>query len=359
MYVGVRSVKRSVLSAAGMSLAGLCVLSLTACGSSGTSSASSSASGGSLAGQTITVYSGQHEQTMGALVKDFTTRTGIKVQLRSGDEAELANQLLVEGPASPADVYVSENPQTLTTLEEKGRLAKVDASTLAAVPAGDSSAQGDWIGVSAREAAFVYNTGKLTAAQAPTSVKDLATAAWKGKLGIAPSETDFTPIVTLMIKTEGEAATKTWLQGLKDNGKVYDSNEDLVAAVNRGEVEAGVIDHYYWYRLRDEQGASNIHSAMSYFAQGDPGALVDVSGAGVLASSRHQAAAQAFLTYLVSKPAQQIVATSESYEYPLLAGVADTRLTRSFQQAGPVDSAASLGDGKQALALMQNVGLLS
>jgi iron(III) transport system substrate-binding protein len=344
-----------------MSLAGLCVLSLSACGSSGSSAATSAstASGASLAGQSITVYSGQHEQTMDKLVKDFTAKTGVKVNLRSGDEAELANQLLVEGPASPADVYVAENPPALTMLDGKGRLAKVQKGTLAAVPATDSSAQGDWVGLSAREAAFVYNTGKLTAAQAPTSIKDLASAAWKGKLGIAPSETDFTPVVSLMIKQSGVDVTKTWLQALKDNAKVYGSNEDLVAAVNRGEVQAGVIDHYYWYRLRDEQGTANTHSAMAYFAKGDPGALVDVSGAAVLSSSKHQAAAQAFLAYLVSKPAQQIIATSESYEYPLLAGVTDTHLTRTLDQSGPVASPADLGDGKQALQLMQSVGLLS
>jgi iron(III) transport system substrate-binding protein len=358
VFVGVRSMKRSVVTTAVASLAGFCVLSLSACGGSA-SSVSSSGSSGPIKGQTITVYSGQHEQTMDALVKDFTARSGVKVQLRSGDEAELAQQLLVEGPASPADVFVSENPPTLTTLEEKGSLARVDASTLGAVPAADSSAKGDWVGLSARSAVFVYNTGKLTAAQAPTSVTALASAFWNGKLGIAPSETDFTPIVTRMIQMKGLSATTAWLKALKANGKVYDSNEDLVAAVNRGEVAGGVIDHYYWYRLRDEQGASNIHSALAYFAPGDPGSLVDVSGAGVLASSHHQAAAQAFLAYLVSKPAQQIIATSESYEYPLLPGVTDIRLARTLQQAGPVDSAAQLGDGSQAIQLMQSLGLLS
>ncbi|MEZ0069558.1 iron(III) transport system substrate-binding protein [Streptacidiphilus sp. MAP12-20] len=354
MSVDVRSVQRSTVAL----LVGLSALSLTACGSSG-ASASSSSSGGSLTGQSITVYSGQHKQTMSALVTDFTARTGVKVQLRSGDEAELANQLLVEGPASPADVFVAENPPALTKLEGKGRLAKVNAATLAAVPAADSAGQGDWVGVSARQAAFVYNTGKLTAAQAPASVKDLASPAWKGKLGVAPSETDFTPIVTRMIKDQGVAATKTWLEALKADAKVYGSNEDLVAAVNRGEVSGGVIDHYYWYRLRDEQGTGNVHSALASFAKGDPGALVDVSGAAVLSSGRHQAAAQAFLAYLVSKPAQQIIATSESYEYPLLAGVQDSRLTRSLQDSGPVASAADLGDGSAALQLMQSVGLLS
>lgn len=331
-------------------------LVLTACGSGSTASGSG---GGSLKGQSITLYSGQHQQTVATLVKDFQSRTGIEVNVRSGDEAELANQILQEGPASPADVFFAENPPALTTLEEKGLLAKVGSSTLAAVPSGDSSAKGDWVGVSAREAVLAYNNGKLSAAQAPASVKDLASAAWKGKLGIAPSETDFAPIVTRMIKSDGEAATKSWLAGLKANGKVYDSNEDLVAAINRGEVEGGLIDHYYWYRLRDEQGASGIHSALAYFKPGDPGSLVDVSGAGILAKSKHQAAAQAFLTYLTSKPAQTIIATSHSYEYPLAAGVQNTKVSRPLKDAGAVVPASDLGDGKQALQLLQSVGLLS
>ncbi|GAA1878541.1 extracellular solute-binding protein [Streptantibioticus ferralitis] len=354
--VALRSAKRSaaVLAAIAASTS-----VLTGCGSSQATGNSSSASGGSIKGQSITLYSGQHAQTVDALVKDFQSRTGVKVNVRSGDEAELANQLLTEGSASPADVFLAENPPALTTLEQKGLLTKANASTLAAVPSGDSSPKGDWVGVSAREAAFVYNTGKLQAGQTPTSVKDLASSAWKGKLGIAPSETDFAPIVTRVIKAEGEGAAKAWLEGLKANSKVYGSNEDLVAAVNRGEVEGGVIDHYYWYRLRDEQGASGVHSALGYFKQGDPGSLVDVSGAGILSSSKHQAAAQALLAYLTSKPAQQIIANSHSYEYPLAAGVQNTKVDRPLKDVGAVVPASDLGDGKQALQLLQSVGLLS
>ena len=346
-----RSVRRSALLVVGAAVA---LVAAAGCGSD----PAASASGGPVAGQTLTLYSGQHQQTVDALIKDFEQRSGVTVRVRSGDEAELANQILQEGAASPADVFLAENPPALTTLQEKNLLAKVNASTLALVPAADSSPQGDWVGVSARSAVFVYNTGQLSAGQVPTSVRDLASSAWKGKVGIAPSETDFTPIVTRMTQSEGTAATTAWLQGLKANGKVYDSNEDLVAAVNRGEVAGGVIDHYYWYRLRDEQGASNIHSALAYFHSGDPGSLVDVSGAGMLASSKHQAAAQAFLAYLVSTSAQHIIATSESYEYPLVAGVTDTRLARPLADAGAAVPAGELGDGKPALQLLQNAGLL-
>ncbi|MEY9861158.1 iron(III) transport system substrate-binding protein [Catenulispora sp. GAS73] len=356
---------RSGRKSAGVVLgAALTSVVLAACGSSTSKPAAGgsgggSASGGSVAGQSITVYSGQHEQTVQALVKDFEAKSGVTVNVRSGDEAELANQVLTEGKASPADVFFAENPPALTTLEEKGLLAKVNASTLSAVPASDSAAAGDWVGVSARSAVFAYNTGSVQAAQLPTSVKDLAGPAWKGKLGIAPSETDFTPIVTRMIKSAGADATKTWLQGLKANGKVYSSNEDLIAAINKGEVAGGVVDHYYWYRMRDEVGAGSVHSALSFFAAGDPGSLVDVSGVGILSSSKHQAAAQAFLAYLVSQPAQQIIATSQSYEYPLLADVTAAKLNKPLSAADPVVPATDLGDGKQALDLLQSVGLLS
>ena len=136
-------------------------------------------------------------------------------------------------------------------------------------------------------------------------------------------------------------------------------NELIAAAVNNGTVEAGLVDHYYWYRLRDEVGAGKMHSALHYFAPRDPGMLVDVSGAAVLRSSKHQAEARRFLAYLVSKPAQTIIATSESYEYPLRPGVVNHKIARSLNSLVPAPiSATQLGDGKAALAMLQQVGLL-
>ncbi len=137
---------------------------------------------------------------------------------------------------------------------------------------------GDWVGVSARSVALAYNTTKIHESDLPTSVTDFEKPEWKGKVGFAPTETDFQPVVTAMIKTDGEAATAKWLKALKANAKIYEDNEALVAAVDRGEVETGILDHYYWYRLRDEVGASNVHSALHYFKAGDPGALVTCRG---------------------------------------------------------------------------------
>jgi iron(III) transport system substrate-binding protein len=324
--------------------------SLSACGSSGSSGASSDA---------ITVYSGQHEQTMAALVADFRRRSGVDVKLRSSDEASLANQVLREGSASPADVFVAENPPALTVLERKGLFAPVDTSTLAKAPARLNDPKHEWVAVSARSAVLAYNTDALKPSQLPSAVQDLASPAWDGKVGFAPTETDFQPLITALGRLRGASAATAWLRGLKAHGKVYDDNEALIAAVNRGEVATGLIDHYYWYRLRDEVGTSKVHSGLHYFGAGDAGALVDVSGAAALRSSSHAKQAQRFLAYLVSKPAQEIIATSESYEYPVGSGVQAKRELKPFAQLTPPDiSVADLGDGRSALRELQDVGLL-
>jgi iron(III) transport system substrate-binding protein len=315
--------------------------------------------GGSTSGRTITIYSGQHPQTTSLLVADFERRTGIKALVRSGDEGELANQILEEGKHSVADVFYTENSPALTALGERGLLAPVAPSTLAVPPAADNSPAGDWVAVSARASVMVYNTGKISASQLPTHLLDFESPAWKGKIGYAPSETDFQPLITSIVKLRGEAAAVRWLDALKKDGETYPDNESLVAAVNRGDVAVGLIDHYYWYRLRDELGASNMHSALAYFAAGDPGDLVDVSGAAVLKTSRHPELAQQFLAYLVSKPAQTIIATSHSYEYPLRPGVVDPRLARSLASLHAARvSVADLGDGAKSLQLLEKLGLL-
>jgi iron(III) transport system substrate-binding protein len=329
------------------------------CGDDASSATSdTSPTGGSRSGP-ITIYSGQHQQTVSRLVKDFSERTGTGVRLRSGGEGELANQILQEGDASPADVFYAGNSPALEALDEKGLLSPVTPSTLAQVPASDSSPKGHWVGVSARSSVLVYNSDTLKPADLPSSLLSLAEPEWKGRIGFSAAETDFQPLITAVTALKGADAAKSWLEGLTANGTVYDDNEAIVAAVNRGQIAAGLVEHYYWYRLRDEVGAGSIRSAIHYFAPGDPGGLVSISGAGVLASSSHSAAAQRFLAYLVSAPAQRIIAAGESYEYPLRDGVTNTRLGRRFDQLRPPSvSIAELGSGRPALELLQEVGLL-
>ena len=315
--------------------------------------------GSSEPANTITLYNGQHEQTTARLVAGFEKQTGIKVKVRSDDEDVLGNQILQEGFSSPADVFYTENTPVLEDLQEKGLLAPLPASTLAAVPSKYSSPQGDWVGVSARVSVLIYNTGLVKASELPSSILELAQPKWKGKLGFAPSETDFQPLVTAITKLDGVAAAEKWLKGLQANGKVYPDNETVVAQVNNGESTVGIIDHYYWYRLRDEVGEGGMHSALHYYAPHDPGYLLNVSGAAVLKSSAHQVATQKFVAFLVSRAGQEILAHSDSYEYPLGSGVLTAQPLKPFDQLAPAPvTIGDLGNGSAPLELEQKLGLL-
>jgi iron(III) transport system substrate-binding protein len=312
-------------------------------------------------GVTITLYNGQHEQTTQALVKQFEAQTGIRVRERDGDESALAEQIDQEGSASPADVFYSENSPALMALEGKHLLAPVAPTTLAQVPARYSSPQGGWVGVSARVSVLVYNTSRVQPSQVPTSVLDLADPKWKGKLALAPTETDFQPVVTSIAKTEGQKAALHWLKAVASNAAdhIEPDNETLTADVNNGQAALGLLDHYYWYRLGKEIGSGAMHSQIAYFVPHDPGYVVNVSGAGVLKTSRHPAAAQMLLAFLVSATGQKVMVDSDSFEYPLRPGIAAPAGLRPFDELQPAPlTIAELGDGMEALDLIQQAQLV-
>jgi iron(III) transport system substrate-binding protein len=319
------------------------------------------ASGGTSGAGSITLYSGQHEQTTQSLVNAFEQQTGIHVNVRYNDEDSFDNQIVTEKSHPVADVFYTENTPPLEYLQERGLLAPVDASTAAKTPAKYNSPQGDWAGVSGRVSVLMYNPSLISAAQLPTSVLQLATPEYKGKLALAASETDFQPIVTSVARTYGNARASSWLNGLKQNAGShnYPDNETVADEVNRGAVAFGLVNQYYWYRMGAELGASNVHSKIAYFAPHDPGYVVDVSGAGILKSTKNMAGAQKFLAFLVSRQGQDIIAHSISYEYPLDDGVVTAAPETPFNQLQPAPmSIADLGDGSNAIALLQKAGLL-
>jgi iron(III) transport system substrate-binding protein len=330
---------------------------LAGCGSS----SSSGSSGGSH--ETITLYNGQHEQTTDKLVQGFEKATGISVNVRNDDEDVFDNQIQTEGSHSPADVFYTENTPALQYLQEHNLLAPIDASTLANTPSKYNSAQGDWVGISARVSVLDYNPSLIAKSQLPTTALALADPQYAGKLAIAPGETDFQPIVTSMIKQYGADKTLTWLKGIKANAgdsHSYPDNETIASDVNSGKVAFGVINQYYWYRLGAQIGTSHYHSQLAYFAAGDPGYVLDVSGAGILASSQHKAAAQKFVAYLTSKAGQETIVNSDSFEYPIASGVTSAAAAEppfSGLQPNPIDL-AQLGDGSAAVALMKQAQLL-
>jgi iron(III) transport system substrate-binding protein len=312
--------------------------------------------------ESITLYNGQHEQTTDALVDGFEKATGIHVNVRSDDEGALANQIVTEGSNSPADVVFTEDSPALEYLQEKHALAPVAKTTLARTPARFNSADGDWVGVSARVSVLIYNPSLISRAQLPTTAMAMAAARYKGKMAIAPGEVDFQPVVTSMERTYGADATVRWLKAIQANtgdDHDYPDNETIADEVNRGQVAFGMVNQYYWYRMRAELGASNIHSKIAHFAPRDPGYVLNVSGAGIIASSHHKPAAQKFLAFMVSPQGQELIAHSYSFEYLIASGAkmstAETPLDRL--QPNPI-TVAQLGDGSSAIALMRRAGVL-
>jgi iron(III) transport system substrate-binding protein len=312
-------------------------------------------------GQSITLYNGQHVQTTDRLVSAFEQATGITVNVRSNDEDTLADEIVTEGSNSPADVIYTENSPALEYLQERGLLAPVDPQTLAGTPSRFDSPRGDWVGVSSRVSVLIYNPSLIAASQLPKSVLELADPRYRGKLAFAAGETDFQPIVTSVARTYGRAAVLRWLEGIKANAgsHVYPDNETISSEVNRGAVPFGVVNQYYWYRMKAELGSGSIHSKITYFAPRDPGYVIDVSGAAILESSKHRGAAQKFLAFLVGHRAQEIIAHSLSFEYPILPGIPTAAPETPFGQLQPSSiTIPQLGDGSTAIALLREAGLL-
>ncbi|TIT63409.1 MAG: iron ABC transporter substrate-binding protein [Mesorhizobium sp.] len=306
----------------------------------------------------IIVYNAQHESLTKEWAEGFTKETGIKVTLRNGGDSDFSNQIVSEGAASPADVFLTENSPAMALVENAGLFAPLDADTLAQVPRDYQAASGKWVGVAARSTVFAYNTTKLKADQLPKSMLDLADPSWKGRWAASPSGADFQAIVSALLQLKGEAATAGWLKAMKENFTAYKGNSTVMKAVNAGEIEGGVIYHYYYFGDQAKTGENSKNVALHYFKNQDPGAFVSVSGGGVLASSKHQKEAQAFLKWVTGKGGQDVLKNGTSFEYavgkdaqsnPKLVPLADL-------QAPKVD--ATTLNSKKVTDLMTAAGLL-
>src|SRR3712207_1859138 len=296
---------RKWTAAAAVALSAL--LTATACGST-TAAPGAQAD----AERSITVYNAQHEELTQAWADAFTAQTGIEVVLRNGDDSELGNQIVQEGAASPADVFLTENSPAISLVDNAGLLAPVDQATLEQVPSAYRPSTGHWTGIAARSTVFAYNPGQLPEAELPSSLLDLADPSWKGRWGASPSGADFQAIVSALLELEGRDATAAWLGAMKQNVVTYKGNSTVMKAVNAGEIPGGVIYHYYWFGDQAETKENSSSTRLHYFKGSDPGAFVSVSGGGVLGSSKKAADAQAFLQFVTSKAGQDVLRTGTS-----------------------------------------------
>ncbi len=333
------------------------ILATSACSTPADSPADPST--GTVSDGTFTLYSGRGEDLIAPLIEDFEAATGIDVDVRYAGSTELSALLLEEGSATPADVFLSQDAGALGAVSKGGAFAPLPADITDLVPAGFTSADGSWVGVTGRARVIVYDAEQVSADDVPTSVHDLTDATWKGQVGIAPTNASFQSFVTAMRVLEGEDAAREWLEGMVANDvQIYAKNSAIRDATNVGEIQLGLINHYYWYQLSNEVGLENMRAQLSFPTAGDTGSIVNVTGAGLLADAANDADALAFIEYLVSIDGQRYFVDT-TYEYPLVGGVDApaglpqlSDLTNTELDLGDLDSLA------ETTALLAEVGLL-
>ncbi|UUU32296.1 iron ABC transporter substrate-binding protein [Streptomyces sp. CA-210063] len=311
-------------------LGGLLALGATACGSeqaarteaAQTEAGRAEAQAGS--DKKITVYSGRSESLVEPVLEDFQEASGITVEVRYGDTAQMAAQLQEEGSRSPADVLLAQDAGALGAVAEKGLFAELPDEVLDKVPTAYRDEDGEWVGVTGRVRTMVYDTDQVSEADLPKSVFELTEPEWKGKVGIAPTNGSFQAFITAMRVEHGDEKTEDFLAGLKANdAQIREGNAPIVADVDSGELASGLVNHYYVYELAKEEGATvdALKAKNHFFPDKDIGSLVNVSGVGVLDKADDDADVREFVDYLLGTQAQTYFA-EQTYEYPLIDGVA-------------------------------------
>lgn len=265
------------------------------------------------------IYSGRTKNLIGPLLDQFAEETGVKIDVRYGDSADLALRAEREGDRTKADVFISQAPGAVGFLDSKGMLAELPDDLIAQVPEGDAAADGKWIGLSGRVRTLVYNTDLVDPADLPDSVLDLADAAYDGQVAVAPTNGSFIDFVTVLRENVGEEETGDFLTALADGGApTFADNTAIVEAVGRGEVPFGLVNHYYAFVARDNDPDLPVEN--HFFPEGDYGSTLLVTAASVFEGSDRADEAEQFVEFLLSEEAQQYFAEA-TFEYPLAAGV--------------------------------------
>lgn len=332
-------------------LAGLTVLAVSVAGFA----AAGSAKGGST---TLTVYSGRDEAFVKPIFDRFTAATGVELRVRYGDSASLAATILEEGGNSPADVFVAQDAGALGAVASSGRLTVLPDTTLRRVPARFRAPGKRWVGITGRARVVAYNTEALRETDLPQTIWGYTQPRWRAKIGLPPTNASFQAFVSAMRLRVGDDRTRDWLLALKANDvKFYTGNSRVLAAIAAREVELGFVNHYYLYQLKEQQPDAPV---ANHFLHGrDPGALINVSGGGVLTTSSKRGEAQRLLDFLLGKEAQRFFARSPGRaEYPLAAGVRPrTGLPALNEIEGARINLGSLGrELPRTLELLNEVG---
>ena len=302
-------------------------------------------------GGSVTIYSGRTQELIEPILDRFAEETGISVEVRYGDTADLALLIGEEGDKSPADVFVSQSPGAVGYLDGQGLLGTLPDDVLDLVADGFHASDGSWGGLSGRQRVLVYNPAITDESELPDTVLDLVKPEWKGRLGVAPSNASFQDFVSAMRVKLGDDATREWLQGIADNDAfTFANNAAIVAAVGRGEIEVGLVNHYYVYQAlaEDPQFSGVNHN----FAVDDIGSLVIVTGASMLESTDSPDQSVELIRFLLQEEAQRYF-SDQTFEYPLAAGVAPASVLPEIELTGSAEiELDQLGDDLQSTRTM-------
>jgi iron(III) transport system substrate-binding protein len=270
----------------------------------------------------LTIYSGRDERFVKPLYDRFMELTGIELRVRYGDSATLAATLLEEGNNSPADIFFAQDAGALGAVASEGRLQVLPASILRRVPKRFRAPGARWVGVTGRARVVAYNTDVLTARQLPATIWGYTQSRWKDKVGLPPTNASFQAFVTAMRLRVGDDRTRDWLTALKENGvRFYPSNSRVLDAVASREIQVGLVNHYYLYQLKEQRPSAPVANLFLHTKR-DPGALINVAGAGIVTGTESRRAAVRFLNFLLARGIQRFFAQSPGRaEYPLVRGV--------------------------------------
>ena len=309
------------------------------------------------AGGPLTVYSGRSESLVGPVLERFEQASGVDVEVRYGDSAELAALILEEGDRSPADAFFAQDAGALGAVGQAGLLARLDDGLLDRVDPAFRDPEGSWVGISGRARTIAYTTEDADLVL-PASILDFTDPAWRGRIGWVPTNASLQAFVTALRVLEGDDVARGWLEGIMANEPVdYPNNAAAVEGVAAGEVDVAFVNHYYLMRLLAEQG-DDYPVAQHFFAGGDQGALVNVAGIGMLATSDQPEAVTALADYLLS-PEAQTYFSEATFEYPLIDGVpADPRLPELASIEAPDVDLSALADLKGTVELLRAVGAI-
>lgn len=314
---------------------------------------------GTAAAQSITLYVGRGESLAGPIIERFTEQTGIDVEVRYGNTAELAVLITEEGAASPADAFWAQDAGALGALAEAGALSPVPAELVANVPEKQVVPGYEWVAVSARNRTLIYSPARVADDELPASIFDLTDERYRGRVAWAPSNGSFQSFVTALRVTHGEDVAEQWLRDMSANGaKAYPNNGSQLDAVAAGEVDFGLVNNYYLMRRLAEDPAFPV--AQTFFEDGDIGNLANVTGIGVVASSDDKELAQRFIEFLLSDEAQTFF-TDDNYEYPITTTVEPAEGLATGEEvdaASPDVDLAAIDDLEGTLQLLREVGLL-